>query len=112
MTGWENPQFQQPVSNCALGNFGAAPVLRSTGYCAVSHHFLLPFASNERSVAAGCFVPPTCAVGFTRILCNLLFVVIIACGFFFLFFPVDFFALWLLSFYVGMQKDPTIILAR
>ena len=30
--------------------------------------------------------PPTCAVGFNRILCNLLFVVITACGFFFFFF--------------------------
>lgn len=65
---------------------------------------------TNRSVAVGCFVPPTCAVGFNRILCNLLFVVIIAYGFFF-FFPADFFALWLLPFYVGTQKDPKIILA-
>lgn len=41
---------------------------------------------TNRSVAVGCFVPPTCAVGFNRILCNLLFVVITACGFFFFFF--------------------------
>ena len=33
-------------------------------------------------------------------------------AFSFFFFPVDFFALWLLSFYMGIQKDPTIILTR
>lgn len=53
MIEWENLQFQQLVANCPLvGYFGGAPVLRSVGYCVVSHHFLLHFANNKQ--VCGC----------------------------------------------------------
>lgn len=97
------------MANCPLvGYFGGAPVLRSVGYCVVSHHFLLHFANNKQVCGYRLLCP-------TRLCCGIQQDSTFCCNYclwlFLFFFPVDFFALWLLSFYVGMQKDPKIILA-
>ena len=89
MIEWENLQFQQLVANCPLvGYFGGAPVLRSVGYCVVSHHFLLHFANNKQVCGYRLLCPTRLCCGIQQdstFCCNYclwLFLFFFPCGFF------------------------------